>query len=256
MDKEWDDIVRRISGFPGWNHADKIRFFAWFLHSQGNQRFTPAAIAKCYDSLHAEKPSNISPFLASMEKRSPKEALRDGRGYYLEHRVREEYDQRYGQREITVQVTRLLADLPDKVPDVAEKDFLTEAIICYRNGAFRAAVVMCWNLTFFHLCQFVLRHHLSNFNARYPIRFPDKHKKAKVATLASYEDFSVDLKESEVLEICKSAGIISNDVFKILNDKLGRRNSAAHPSSIHIGQLQAEEFIHDLVTNVVLCLHI
>jgi hypothetical protein len=66
----------------------------------------------------------------------------------------------------------------------------------------------------------------------------------------------VDLKESEVLAIAKSANAISNDVFKVLESKLGRRNSAAHPSSVAIGQLQAEESINDLVTNVVLKLTI
>jgi hypothetical protein len=256
MHSELRTLVQRINGFSNWNHADKIRFFAWFLHAQGQQRIAPSDIGKCYESLHAEPPSNISPFLTSMEKRSPKEVLRDSRGYYLEQRVREDYDQRYGQREITVQVTKLLADLPEKVPDLAEKDFLKESIICYRNGAFRAAIVMCWSLTFFHLCQFVLKRHLHSFNTTYPTRYPDKHKKAKVPIIGRYEDFAVDLKESEVLEICKSASMISNDIFKILDDKLGRRNSAAHPSSVHFGQLQAEEFIHDLVTNVVLALKV
>jgi hypothetical protein len=32
-----------------------------------------------------------------------------------------------------------ISDLPAGVPDVAEREFLDEALICYRNGAFRAA---------------------------------------------------------------------------------------------------------------------
>jgi hypothetical protein len=55
---------------------------------------------------------------------------------------------KYGERKITVEVTKMLTDLPAKVPDVAEREFLDEALICYRNGAFRAAVVMTWNLAF------------------------------------------------------------------------------------------------------------
>jgi len=68
------------------------------------------------------------------------------------------------------------------------------------------------------------------------------------------DDFGDELKESEAIEICNSAGIITKDQHKILTAKLGRRNSAAHPSSVNIDQLQAEEFIDDLIKNVVLSL--
>ena len=43
-----------------------------------------------------------------------------------------------------------------------------------------------------------------------------------------------------------------NDVHKILTTKLGIRNSAAHPSTVVITQVQAEDFITDLINNVVL----
>jgi hypothetical protein len=71
----------------------------------------------------------------------------------------------------------------------------------------------------------------------------------KVITRMS--DFSDELKESETLEVCRTAGIITSDVYKILHQKLGIRNSAAHPSDIVIKQLQVEEFIDNLITNVV-----
>jgi len=66
------------------------------------------------------------------------------------------------------------------------------------------------------------------------------------------DDFAEELKELKVIEICNSAGILTKDMHRILAEKLGRRNSAAHPSSVEIKQLQAEEFIDDLITNVVL----
>ena len=66
------------------------------------------------------------------------------------------------------------------------------------------------------------------------------------------DDFNEELKESQVLEICNSAGIITGNIHKILKEKLDRRNSAAHPSDVEIGQLQAEHFIDDLMRNVVL----
>jgi hypothetical protein len=60
-----------------------------------------------------------------------------------------------------------------------------------------------------------------------------------------------ELKEAEVIGIAKDAGIIAKDIWKILEEKLGKRNSAAHASSVIIGQLQADALIDDLVKNVV-----
>src|SRR5437016_8921288 len=104
-------------------------------------------------------------------------------------------------------VEKLLADLPGKISDHAERVFLEEAITCFRHKAYRAAIVMTWNLTYFHVCHYVLKHKLAEFNAEYPKRHGGIHKKAKAPTIAKYEDFSSDLKESEVIEICRSAKI-------------------------------------------------
>ena len=58
------------------------------------------------------------------------------------------------------------------------------------------------------------------------------------------------------MEICRSANIITKEQYNALDRQIGRRNSAAHPSTTVISVLQAEEFIHDLVTNVVLTIHL
>lgn len=252
---ELKSLIRGIPDFKSWNHAEKIKFFAWFLHSsKGMDRFVASDIRSCYRELHLEEPSNVSPFLNDMVKRKPKkQAFKDARGYYLEGSIRDSFEEKYGQREISVQVTQLLSDIPSKVPNVAERDFLNEALICYRHGAFRAAIVMCWNLAYDHLCDYVLTKHLTAFNARWPVRFEKHHKKAGVPVIATRDDFA-EFKEDQMIELCSSANIISDDTFRILKEKLGRRNTAAHPNSIKITQLQAEDFISDLVNNVVLAL--
>jgi hypothetical protein len=119
------DFVSRVPEFSKWNHAEKIKFFAWFLHVyEKKERVTGSDIGACYDALHDEQPSSISPFLSNMEKKKPKEAIRDGSGYYLVKKVRDEFDTNYGRRASTVTVEKLLADLPGKVPDHAERVFL------------------------------------------------------------------------------------------------------------------------------------
>ena len=52
--------------------------------------------------------------------------------------------------------------------------------------------------------------------------------------------------------MCGSAGIINGNLKKILNEKLNRRNLAAHPSLVEITVHQAEDVISDLVNNVIL----
>ena len=247
-----EELVNGISGFSGWKDADKIRFFAWFSHSKKNrERFSSKDIKDCYVELGLNQPSSIPPFLTAMEKRKPKEVLHNSQGYVLEKRVRDDLENRYGQRPASIQVDKLLADLPSKVPNLVERTFLDETIICYKSKAFRAAIVMAWNLAFDHLCHFVLKKHLTKFNNQYPIRFPKQHAKAKMKIVANRDDFS-ELSEADVVDICRSANIVSVSLHKILKEKLDKRNIYAHPSGIVVSPQTAEEVIIDLVNNVVL----
>lgn len=246
-----EDLVNGIPGFSGWSHADKIKFFAWFIHSKrGRERFMPADIKTCYVELGLEEPSGIQPFLASMEKSRPKKVLRNSHGYALEKRIKDVLEEKYGQRPAAIHVDKLLMELPAKVPNLVERTFLDETLTCYRCKAFRAAIVMAWNLAYDHLCHFVLNKHLAAFNTQWPLSYAHKHKNARIAAVATRDDFG-ELQESEVIQICRSAGIISNDVYKILNEKLGKRNTYAHPSSVTVTPHAAEEVIMDLVVNVV-----
>jgi hypothetical protein len=243
------DLGRTIPSLSEKPHADKIKLFGWYLHAhRRKQHFQPADIGKCYEALHLVLPSSFGGYFQQLVNQ--KALLKSSSGYRLESKVREGLEARHGGQEVTVQVTELLRTLPEKIPDLAERTYLNEALICYKHGAARAALVMTWNLAYHHLCDHVLSKHLANFNARWLISFPNHHKKPKA--IASMDDFNRELKESEVIRICKDANIITPDVFRILDEKLGRRNSAAHPSSVQIGKIQVDAFIEDLITNVVL----
>lgn len=214
------NLVEAAAAFrlANWSHADKIRFFAWFVQAHlGQQIFTSSDIGRCYDQLALAKPSNISAFLAQMSNGNSRQLLRSRGGYRLERTALEKLDSKFGARPITIQVTRLLEELPNKVPDVAERDFVREALVCYRSRAFRAAVVMSWILAFDHLLSFVLIHHLAAFNLQWPKSFPRQHQKARIQEIRSRDDFA-ELKESEVLTVCKSAAIITADLCKVLEE--------------------------------------
>lgn len=248
---ELPEIVGKIPGFSGWSHPNKIAFFGWYLHTHRNRdRFDQAAIRWCYEQLHTPPPSDVSVCFAQMLKKKPPQLLKDARGYRLEGRVRQALGAKYGESERVVTVTKLLSDLPGTVPDDAERDFLREALICYRNGAFRAAVVMVWILAYDHLAEWLLGDaaRLASFNASLPGRLGGKRWAGFVLT--SRDDFE-ELKEFDVIQICSSAGLITGSMTKVLEEKLRRRNSAAHPSALTITQVQADDMITDLVNNVI-----
>jgi aspartokinase-like uncharacterized kinase len=64
------------------------------------------------------------------------------------------------------------------------------------------------------------------------------------------DDFG-EIPEGKFVEFCRGGGIVSNDVRKVLETKLGIRNSVAHPSAVAVTQVRATEFLDDLVQNVV-----
>jgi hypothetical protein len=244
---ELKELVAQVPDFAQKKHVEKIRIFAWWLHTHNSQEsFTGSDLNNCYRRLTLEPPGSISPFIKSLIERSPKQVLRCKGGYCLEKRVRDKYDEELGQRAATVHVHKLLKELPDKIPDLAERQYLEEALTCFKHKAFRAAVVMTWNLAYDHLCQIVLKSHLTTFNAQLAKSFP------KESIIVAKRDDLTELKESQVLQVCKSANIISGSVHKVMKEKLDRRNVAAHPSGVSILDTTAEEFIRDLVENVVL----
>jgi hypothetical protein len=242
------DLVNEISVFNTWSHAEKIKFFVWYLHVyQGKERVIPSDIRACYDGINIEKPSNVNPYLSSLENQKPKSILKDSKGYYLAKQVRDNFAEKYGKRQSTILVDKLLTELPLKVTDLAQRTYLDEAIICFQHLAFRGSIVMCWNLCYDHLCHYILKNWLASFNSQLPKSCP----KSRILAITTIDDFG-EIKESEVLQVCKSASIISGDIYKIFNEKLNRRNMAAHPANVTITQLQAEDFITDLVNNALL----
>jgi hypothetical protein len=238
-----------VPGLTGMSHVEKIRHFAWFILTQdGRERFGTADIRRCYDQLHCAPPANISSQLQQMAEKKPPELLKDSKGYRLEGRAKDQLDARYGQAAETIAVDAMLQGLPGKISDQAEKLFLSEALTCFRNKAFRATIVMTWNLAYDHLLNWILANHLLAFNAAIAKRFP---KRAGVS-IGKKDDFSEELKESEVIEVCGTAGIVGGNMKKILHEKLMKRNMAAHPSLVEITVFQAQDAIADLVNNVIL----
>jgi hypothetical protein len=245
-----DELHALLPALSTKGHPQKIELLGWYIHTHsGKPCFWPAEVESLYSKLSLAPPSGFGGYFQQLVKQ--KILLKDKFGYRLESASRQRLTAIHGAREVTLKLTALLATLPTMVPSLVEKTYLNEALICYRHGAFRAAVVMTWNLAYHHLCSHVLAHRLADFNSRWQLSFPGHHKKLAL-NIVSMDDFNRELKESEVIEICRLAQIITPDIARVMGEKLGRRNSAAHPSTLVIEQLQVDAFIDDLVRNVVL----
>jgi hypothetical protein len=146
-----------------------------------------------------------------------------------------------------IETSHLLRGLLSKLKDKKEQSFLHEAIDCYEIGARRAAIVLVWALTIYHLYEYIFSNELASFNSALS---KNKDKRIKVTQVIKEDDFT-DIPEVKFIEIARSANIISNDVRKILETKLGIRNSYAHPSAITISEVKTTDFIIDLVENVI-----
>jgi hypothetical protein len=246
-------LVAGIPEFASWTPMQKITLFAWVQHSLRRlERFGTTEIGWCFETLNYKKP-NIAQTLSRMEGG---ELLCDARGYYMEGSLRDTYEQNYGEHEISINVRQLVKDLVNLLPELGEKDIFQEALKCLKYNAGRAAIIMVWNIAFYHLCQFILTHRQDEFNNRLPIRYPGKWKVANMPLIKKYDDFADEMSEREVIEVASSAGIINGAMHKVYLAKLDERNSAAHPSTNHVTQVQAEGFIDNLIRNTVLLLKI
>jgi hypothetical protein len=242
------ELVEQIEGFDVSAPKEKIRLFAWWLHTHGGKElFSPPDIRGCFSKVHIDEPPSLATYLSRLATSG--HLLQEKSKYKLARAIRSELDKKYGVHHSVVAVNKILTELPDKVPNVAERAFLNEALKCYRNEAYRSCIVMTWNLAYAHLLDWILKEptRLQAFNNAIMKRYP---KKTGLA-IAKYDDFTDELKEREVLEICNAGNLFNSTIFKILREKLDRRNIVAHPSTAVVVQSQADDTVTDLVNNVV-----
>ncbi len=243
---ELPEFVKKIDGFYNFPVFEKILVVGYYLHTfKRKERFVASDINSAFDSLHIAKPTNASSQLTAMTKGFVKKILGTSKGFKLNSSSRENIEAKLPKVIETNEILTLLTQLETKITNAQQKTFLHEANVCFANEAYRAAIVMGWNLAYHHICTFIFDSHLAAFNARLPIQA--KSEKAVV----KFSDFE-DIKESVVIAVAKGASVISQSTAKTLKAKLDIRNSAAHPSAIVVLPVTAQEVISDLVQNILL----
>src|SRR5690348_4547789 len=141
---ELTEFIAVVGNFDSLDGMEKIKLLAWHLHThKGRDRIDRPDIKQCFADLHQASP-DLSMYFPRLEKAGA--FLKDRQGVRLEGKIRSAFDKKYADSPTTIAVSAALRALPDKIPNLAEQVFLKEAIACYRAQAFRAAIVMTWNL--------------------------------------------------------------------------------------------------------------
>lgn len=239
-------FVKPIDGFVSKPAPFQVQIFAWYLQeARQKERFSATDIAQCFDAAHMKRPINISLTLSRLAEKKPARVLRDSKGFRLSSAARVELAALLPLRATSVATTQLLDSLQTRLTDPAQRTFLSETLTCFKHQAYRASIVMMWNLTYAHICDKIFVAHAVPFEAQRA----KVHK--NLPSLTKRTDFE-DYGERQVIEICRGARIFDGTVCKILTERLNRRNSAAHPSSATFTVANAEDMITDLVNNVLL----
>ena len=244
------EFTESVSGFHSKTAVEQLLLLGWFLEAiESKPCFTVLDIRTAFQRAGIDPP-NVSQYLDRLKNKKPPQVVKSDGGFRLAGTVRRSMDTKIGGNPSVVAVSKLLSDLPTKVPNVAERDFLNEALSCYKVKAYRAAIVMAWNLAYDHLMGWLLDDaaRLAQLNDGIKKRFP------KLTVVVAVRDDFDELKESQVIDACRTARLLNKNVVEILESKLKRRNTVAHPSTVIVTQAQADDTITDLVNNVVLAL--
>jgi hypothetical protein len=133
----------------------------------------------------------------------------------------------------------IIADLPKQYPSLKGCPYWDELSLCHGVKAYRATVIMAWNLIYNRLCD----HIVTNDQRR------EAFNLAAQKTILKRDDFA-EYREADVIAWARKAKVIDPNSCTILAERLKKRNIFAHASGkIPIPQ-DVDTFIEDLMRNV------
>jgi hypothetical protein len=242
-----EDYIIKVPKFDDLSQTDQFDYLALFhVTYSGHDSFTAATINDILITLDLKPFARASSYLSENSRGKNPKFVKAVRGYRLERQFRQKLAATIGVSTARVSVSNDLISLIGKVRDPNELLFLGEVQKCFEIGAHRATIVLIWLAAVDHLQKYIFINHLVAFNSAIA-RHPDKRLKA----VRGLDDFG-DIQESRFIELARSSGSISADVRKILDEKLGIRNTAAHPSNVAVSGHKATEFAMEILTNVLL----
>ncbi len=165
--------------------------------------------------------------------------------------LRHEMDSRMMVELTTSNVSQRLLDLPETVTlNDTQTRLLEETCRCIEVGAYRAAKVMGWNLTYDYIRQWVFDNRLSEFNNALTTKYESNHPNP----ITEYEEFLTrkNLGEFVVIECMEEAKIINGKLSDRLLHYLRERNDFAHSNhrvpSVHTVNAYLENLLDIIIS--------
>ncbi len=240
-----ESFIENISDFESLILEDKILVFGYYLQKkEKSDNFNHKPIEECFSLLDFTMPTNLNSRLRGLE--SKKMLVKHKTGYRVERtKVKSIETEILGKpklKEISANLEKLPALL--KKP---ESDYVQEIVNCLKVESHHAAIVLMWVVTMSHLRNYVLSFKLSEFNISL-----SKHRKyqKKGLVISQYEDFE-EISESDFLELLKTTKILGKNNHRLLGEKLGIRNTYAHPTSLVLTENKTISFIEDLIIDII-----
>lgn len=238
-------FINNIENFESLSLEDQILVFGYYLQNKEKlENFIHKYIEECFALLDFSKPANINSRLRGLENK--KMIVKHKDGYRVERtKVKSIETDILGKPKLK-EVSKNLEKLPTLLKK-PESDYVKEVIDCLKVEAYHAAIVLTWVITISHLQNFVLAFKLTEFNTSL-----SKHTKyqKKSLVISEYDNFE-EIKENDFLELLKNANIISRGQHKLLDEKLGIRNTHAHPSTLTLTDTKTISFIEDLIDDII-----
>lgn len=242
------DFINKIDSFYNLNVKAQVDYIAFYLTQYTDcDSVTAKLINDILTELDLHPYKRLAQYLSDESRgRYGKYVRSKTTGYRLNGKLVSEFSTSLGKTPIKKDLNEELVQLIGIVSEKNERAFLEEAMKCYQVSARRAAIILIWLVSINHLQNYIFANKLDEFNAELA-----KNPYKKVKKIVNKDDFS-ELPENKFIELSRASHVISNDVRKILDEKLGTRNSAAHPSGVMISEHKAIEFGVDLISNVIL----
>lgn len=238
------EYIDKIENFDKLPFTEQVKYLAYcYVKNTKDELFTPRNIKDFFELANLQEPANVNDIFIKLCDRKNPIFLKRSSNFTFQRSAFNKIEEEFSiskPKQITSANLRMLLK---KIKNDDEARFLEEAINCYEIGSYRASIIMTWLLVMSNLQNYIFTKKLSEFNSALTLQ--------RIRNINTTDDFS-ELKESKFIEICRSASIISNDIRKILDEKLGIRNTYAHPNGIQISESRATSFIEDLIQNVFL----
>ncbi|MES2566224.1 MAG: hypothetical protein V4565_05125 [Bacteroidota bacterium] len=247
MHKNYGHFIESIENFDSSSQLEQVKYISYFYCIiNGVEEITATVVGDVFDTENLSRPGNVSDCLSKLSNKNPPVLIKKGNIYRFHRTIKKELDSIYLDKKHIQETSKALRELLLKVISPQQKSFLEEAIVCYEVKAYRASIVMTWLLTIDVLFEHVINYKISDFNEAMA-----KNSGYKNVTISGKESFTHLKSENDFITLLKSASIITGDQKKILEEKLGIRNTSAHPNSIEVKESKATNFIEDLIANVV-----